>query len=277
MVTNTVLPGGFSAELEPEQPPIPLTANSITVGDCQYNPLFWNVTGPDNGLTMGANTTVHIHDEDVDATAWYYQTGPSSDNRGVLVFTFSRSDNLFMEDCPIEHVTGEGYDPEVNPWWVPTGAGAVEITPKPLIHGQAFEQWLISGAATVPHGNVLHEDQNHTDWAIACYHHIDMLPWDPRPFPITKPERLRIEYIVQWLIDPGDPPSFELYNWLGDMMKHAVPTREGRVDEMTIFTKYVANMSTAELKTAQVRLQTGSVRNTAALKIIGSEIERRQF
>jgi hypothetical protein len=276
MPVNHNLPGGFSAILTPNQT-IPLSAPDLAVTNpapppafTQYHALFWNISGAGNGLSLGTSATAHIQNEDVVATAWYYAVGGGPGPSGVTVFTFSESQNLFLNDNPIESVTATGYNAVANPMWVPTGAGDVQITPKAALGSEDFSQWLISGAATVLSGNVLHEHKGLSDWAIACYqtshHHIQ---------PINPELLYLIEQIIIELPDPGDPATIDLYRWLEKLVGHKVPVVSRPVDDLSILTKQVDKMKITQLRTTLAALKAQSARILAAQKLVETAMKNR--
>jgi hypothetical protein len=273
MSSNNNLPGGFSAILTPNQT-IHLVAPDLAVSNpapppdfFQYHALFWNISGSGNGLTLGISADAHIQNEDVIATAWYYAVGGVGPTppTGVRVFAFSESQNLFLAENPIDSVVATDYDP-ANPMWVPTGSGEVFITPKSSLSGERFSQWLISGAAVVQADNLLHENQGMTDWAIACY--------KAREWPL--PEILElIERLMHDLPDPSDPATVDLYKLLEKMLGHKVPAEFRATDELSTLTERLTNMKDAELHSTLAALKAQGTRNTAAQKLVESEIRNR--
>jgi hypothetical protein len=277
MSSNNNLPGGFSAILTPNQT-IHLVAPDLAVSNpapppdfFQYHALFWNISGPENGLTLGISADAHIQNEDVIATAWYYAIGGDGPNfpAGVLVFAFSESQNLFLAENPIDSVVAAGYNP-ANPMWVPTGSGEVFITPKSSLSGERFSQWLISGAAVVQADNILHENQGMSDWSIACY---ETPGWR---YPGFYPEILDlIERVIIHLPDPGDPATIDLYKLLERMLGHKVPVEFRATDELSTLTERLTNMKDAELHSTLAALKAQGTRNIAAQKLVETEIRNR--
>ena len=81
MSSNNNLPGGLSAILTPNQtvhllaPDLGVTNPAPPPNFTLYHALFWNISGPGNGLTLGISANAHVQNEDVVATAWYYAIG----------------------------------------------------------------------------------------------------------------------------------------------------------------------------------------------------------
>jgi hypothetical protein len=274
METNLDLQGGLSGSLTPEQD-IPLQAPDLALPDpahpgqfIPYKALFWNVRGPGNGLTLGANTTAHVHNEDVVATAWYYAAVGGPGPSGVRVWTFSETQDRFLPDIPIQSVDPPGiYDAVNNPWWVPTGTGDVEITAKGKIAGEDFDVWMVTGAATVM-GAVLKETKGQSDWAIAAY---KVPEW---AMPFIEPEMWeRLEDIIRKLPD-GDPPTIDLRRWWESVTRRQISVERRPADELSYLIGLVDRMNEAELRDTLASVQAQMTRLMAAEKIVQLNLEK---
>lgn len=236
---------GEESYILPLRPPLELPpqdlhgypAHDLRYNEQDYRPLFWNVSGPGNGITAGRFTNIHIGDQDVRATAWYVPIGGNGHRPGITIYGFSAGQDEFLDECAIESVV----PPEL---WdggptVFTDTSDVTIMPRRYIGMEGWYDWcLIWGTATVT-GEEVFEAKNNSGGLLACYQLRDLIPDMRDPFWLKR----HFWDLIRGVPWPADPAVLDM----PAILKHLERMDYGQLKEIyTGMEAYMAGLKAVD-------------------------------
>lgn len=169
-----------------------------------YRCLFWNVSGPGNGITAGRTTNIHIAGQEVRATAWYSSIRDGPSLPAITIHGFSAGEDEFLDECAIESVIpSELWDGGPTVW---TGTSEVTIRCRPNIGLQELYDWCLLWGRPTTMGTEVSEIRNGSSGVLACYQMRDLIPDRRDPFWLKR----HFWDLIRPVPGPGDPAGLDM-------------------------------------------------------------------